>query len=244
MKNFGSPEINSADFGKYKYDTLDERPILIYGIGELGRLAFQYFSSDSPFIVEGFLCDSEFMPDDKKAYGLDVYDSRDIGTKFLPTTHRIFVAFSGVNLSYPRSNKVQELKQLGFSLPSYVSSFAFIAPDAVIGSNVMIFEHNTIQSEVIIEDSSILWSGNHIGHQTKICSGSFISSHVCVGGRTIIGNNSYLGMNSTIRDQIVLGSNSVVGANSYVNKNFHGNGVVFGAPAKLIPKIDPLKAVN
>jgi sugar O-acyltransferase (sialic acid O-acetyltransferase NeuD family) len=244
MNNFETSASIKFGFGKFEYDTSDERPILIYGIGELGRLALQYFSSDSPYVVAGFLCDPEFMPVDKKANGLDVYDSRELGTKFLPETHRIFVAFSGVNLSYPRSNKVQELKEMGYTLPSYVSSFAFIAPDAVVGSNVLIFEHNTIQSEVIIEDSSILWSGNHIGHQTKICSGSFISSHVCIGGRTVVGNNSYLGMNSTVRDQIVLGSNSVVGSNSYVNKNFEGNGVVFGSPAKLIPTIDPFKAVN
>ena len=59
-----------------------------------------------------------------------------------------------------------------------------------------------------------------------------------------MGNNSYFGMNSTVRDKLVIGPNSVIGSNSYVSKNFLGNGVAFGTPAKLVPSIDPFKSVN
>lgn len=237
-------DFEKSGFGKYLYPNYSEKPLLIYGIGELARIALQYFSEDSPYTVAGFISDKEFLPKEKNAFGLQVIDAQQIGSKILPENYQIFVAFSGTNLSYPRSNKVVELSGLGFTLPSYVSSYAFFAPDAHIGSNVMIFEHNTIQSEVKIENSSIIWSGNHIGHQTRIGVGCFLSSHVCIGGRTEIGNNSYFGMNSTVRDQLVIGPNSVIGANSYVNKNFPGNGVAFGSPAKLIPSIDPFGAVN
>ena len=231
-------------FGKYCYPDVGDKPLLIYGIGELARIALQYFTEDSPYTVAGFISDTEYLPKDKTAFGLKVIDAIEIGSTLLPENYDIFVAFSGVNLSYPRSEKVAELLSLGFTLPSYVSSYAFIASDAHIGSNVMVFEHNTIQSEVTIEDSSIVWSGNHIGHQTKIGAGSFISSHVCVGGRTEVGHNSYLGMNSTVRDQLIIGPNSVIGSNSYVSKNFPGNGVAFGSPAKLIPSIDPFKVIT
>jgi sugar O-acyltransferase (sialic acid O-acetyltransferase NeuD family) len=237
-------DFHTSSFGKYQYPNHIDMPLLIYGVGELARIALQYFSEDSPYTVTGFISDKDFLPKDNIAFGLQVIDAQQIGSTVLPENHNIFVAFSGANLSYPRSNKVAELASLGFTLPSYVSSYAFIASDANIGSNVMIFEHNTIQSEVLIEDSSIIWSGNHIGHQSRIGIGCFISSHVCIGGRTEVGNNSYFGMNSTVRDQLVIGPNSVIGANSYVSKNFPGNGVAFGSPAKLIPSIDPFKAIN
>jgi sugar O-acyltransferase (sialic acid O-acetyltransferase NeuD family) len=237
-------EFETLNFGRYRYPSSCEKPLLIYGIGELARIALQYFSEDSPYTVAGFISDKEFFPKENSLFGLQVIDAQQIGSTVLPENHNIFVAFSGANLSYPRSNKVAELANLGFTLPSYVSSYAFTASDAYIGSNVMIFEHNTIQSEVRIEDSSIIWSGNHIGHQSRIGVGCFLSSHVCIGGRTEVGNNSYFGMNSTVRDQLVIGPNSVIGANSYVSKNFPGNGVAFGSPAKLIPSIDPFGAVN
>lgn len=233
-----------TNFGVFDYKSNPGKPLLIWGIGELARLAKMYFEEDSPYDVSGFIVDSEFMPESKSAHGLPVHDSSLISSEISAEQYSIFVAFSGVGLSYPRTNKVSELLHKGFHLATYVSSRAFIASDSKVGSNVMIFEHNTIQSEVVVGNGTIIWSGNHIGHQTEIGEGVFISSHVCIGGRSTIQNNSYFGMNSTIRDQIEIGPNSVVGANSYVHKSFLGNGVLFGSPAKLIPKIDPFKAVN
>jgi acetyltransferase-like isoleucine patch superfamily enzyme len=51
-------------------------------------------------------------------------------------------------------------------------------------------------------------------------------------------------MNSTVRDQVTIGENTVVGANSYVHKDFEGNAVLFGVPAKKLPSSDPMKAIN
>jgi sugar O-acyltransferase (sialic acid O-acetyltransferase NeuD family) len=231
-------------FGQFAYPAASTRPILIFGLGELARLACTYFSEDSPHQVAGFIVDPEFATEEGQYLNQPVYSSSEIGTSITPQEFDIFVAFSGQQLSYPRSNKVRDLLDKGFTLPSYVSSYAFIASDAIIGNNVMIFEHNTIQSEVTIGDSTILWSGNHIGHQTSIGEGVFISSHVCIGGRTKVENNCYFGMNSTVRDQVTIGENTVVGSNSYVHRDFAGNAVIFGVPAKVLPGSDPMKAVN
>jgi len=231
-------------FGQFNYPDDCSKPVLIYGVGELARLAFEYFKNDSPYNIVGFIAEQEFINPERKFLGLPIFPANEIGTSIFPEDNDIFVAFSGRELSYPRSRKVSLLKSQGFNLPSYVSSFAFIAPDSTVGSNVMIFEHNTIQSEVVINDSVILWSGNHIGHQTSIGEGVFVSSHVCIGGRSKISNNCYFGMNSTVRDQVIIGENTVVGANSYIHKDFEGNAVLFGVPAKKLPGSDPMKAIN
>ena len=61
-----------------------------------------------------------------------------------------------------------------------------------------------------------LWSGNHIGHHSKIGDNCFVSSHVVVAGCVNIGENCFLGVNSTLRDNITLGSHVVVGAGALV----------------------------
>jgi acyl-[acyl carrier protein]--UDP-N-acetylglucosamine O-acyltransferase len=68
-----------------------------------------------------------------------------------------------------------------------------------IGENCFIFEDNTIQPFVRIEDNVILWSGNHIGHHSTIKSHNFISSHVVVSGQCTIEPNCFIGVNSTNR---------------------------------------------
>ena len=49
-----------------------------------------------------------------------------------------------------------------------------------IGENCFIFEDNTIQPFVVVEDNVILWSGNHIGHHSVIKNHNFVSSHVVI----------------------------------------------------------------
>ena len=63
---------------------------------------------------------------------------------------------------------------------------------------------NTIQPFVEIGDNVTMWSGNHIGHHSKICDNAFISSHAVISGGVEVGRNSFLGVNSTINDHIKL----------------------------------------
>lgn len=232
-----------STFGKYCYTNLDTtKPLYIFGAGEFARIAAHYFSEDSPFNIEGFVVDDEFL-ENSTYLGFQVLKSSEFYVRFGPSQVNVFVAFSGAQLSIPRLMKVDELKLAGYTTVSYVSSHTFIDSDTEIGSNVFIFENNTIQSQVSVGDATVVWSGNHIGHQTKIGAGCFVSSHVCIGGNTKIANNCYFGMNSTIRDGIIIGTKCVVGANSYVNKSQDGNSVIFGIPAKPIRGIDPMDAI-
>jgi acetyltransferase-like isoleucine patch superfamily enzyme len=69
---------------------------------------------------------------------------------------------------------------------------------------------------VEIGRNTILWSGNHIGHHTRIGDNVFIASHVVVSGAVSVGDNCFLGVNATLRDNISIGSHVVVGAGALV----------------------------
>ena len=233
------------EFGKYKYpEDSNNRNVIIFGVGEFARLAHDYFTLDSPYVVSGFMVDNSFMGLENEFLGKEIFSTNILGTELKPEKYDFFVAFSAVDLSYPRMQKIDQLQKLGFKCVNYVSSYSYIHRDVILDQNTFIFENNTIQSEVKIGKGTVIWSGNHIGHQTKIGDGCFISSHVCIGGRATIENNCYFGMNSTVRDQIRVGKNTVLGANSYLGKNSDGDAVLFGNPARVIPGSDPLKVIN
>ena len=46
-----------------------------------------------------------------------------------------------------------------------------------IGENTFIFEANVVQPGVTVGDNVVLWSGNHIGHDSVIEDHCFIASH-------------------------------------------------------------------
>lgn len=227
-----------TNLGRYKYPTehvgLD---IVIFGAGETARIAFRGFEFDSPYNFRQFVVDDKFADSHpKELYGYPVSTISELQSN---SSFAVFVAFSARNLSQHRASKISEISLRNLELASYVSSRAFVDGDVSIDSNVLVLENNTLQSEVCVGKGTFIWSGNHIGHQTKIGENNFLSSHVCIGGQTRIGNQNYLGMNCTIRDTVTLSDYIVIGSNSFVNKDIRSPGVYVGTPAKILEGRDP-----
>ena len=63
-----------------------------------------------------------------------------------------------------------------------MSSDAYLVTEVEIGENCFIFEANVIQPFVRIGDNVVMWSGNHIGHDSTIGSHCFIASHAVISG--------------------------------------------------------------
>ena len=59
-----------------------------------------------------------------------------------------------------------------------------------------------------VGNNVVLWSGNHIGHHTRIQDHCFISSHVVVSGFCDIGPSSFLGVNATIANNVSIGADN------------------------------------
>ena len=70
-----------------------------------------------------------------------------------------------------------------------------------------------------IGNNVFLWSGNHIGHHSKILDNNFISSHVVVSGHCTINENCFLGVNSTIAHKVEIAQYTLVGAGSIIIRN-------------------------
>lgn len=100
---------------------------------------------------------------------------------------------------------------------------------------VLFFENNVVQPFVKIGNDSILWSGNHIGHDAIVGDHVFISSHVVISGHVKIGDRSFIGVNSTIKDGVTIGNDCLIGAGSLILKDAADNSVFKGLSAELSP---------
>lgn len=231
--------------GTFTYpESAGNKPLLIFGAGEFGRIAEMYFALDSPYSVSGYVVDDGFLPADRRFGEQEVIPKTELFRRFPNDSVDIFVAISGEGLSERRLAIMAEMTERGYTLATYASSRAFVSPDVSLGRNSFIFEMNCIQSKVTIGEGVVMWSGNHVGHLSRIGRGCFITSHVVIAGECRVAERCYLGVNSSIRDRISLGPMTVVGANSYVSRDTNGSEVVFGSPAKTIPGLDPLGIVK
>jgi sugar O-acyltransferase (sialic acid O-acetyltransferase NeuD family) len=207
------------------------RKIVIVGAGEQAEIACEYFTHDSPHEVVGFAVDAQYR-DAEELLGHPVIDFEQISERFGPDRHRAFVAISSTHLNRVRMRLFGEVKALGYTCETYVSSHAFVWRDVEIGENSFIFENNVLQYGVTVGDNVILWSGNHVGHQTSIAEHCFVSSHVVISGFCKIGRSCFLGVNSCFGDNITVAPDCVVGAGAVVVKDTEPRGVYVGNPAR------------
>lgn len=209
--------------------------LVIFGAGDIARLAHYYFTRDSDHRVVAFAVDREYRTAESFR-GLPLICFEDAPALYPPDTHAMFVALSYSKMNKVRSAKYQRAKELGYSLASYVSSRCTVLTDTPVGDNCFILEDNTIQPFVTIGSDVTLWSGNHIGHDVTIDDHCFISSHVVISGHVRVGHHCFIGVNATLRNSITIAPETLIGAGAVIMKSTRERGVYLPARAELFPK--------
>jgi len=213
--------------------------LVIFGSGDIAQLAYYYFSTDSQYEVVAFSVDAAYITTTTFC-DLPVVSFEEVLQQYPPEEHDFFVALSYSKLNEVRKQKYLAVKALGYKLASFVSSKATVLNNEQIGENCFIFEDNTIQPFVIIGNNVTLWSGNHIGHHSKIKDHCFIASHVVVSGGVEIGEQCFIGVNATLRDHIKIGEKCIIGAGTLLLSDAEPEGLYIG-PATERSKIPSTK---
>ena len=209
--------------------------LVIFGAGDIARLAHHYFTHDSPHEVAAFVVDRAFRQGDA-FQRLPLVDAEDVTDRFPPSDYDMFVAMSYAKMNAVRAEKYATMKAAGYRLVSYVSSRCSYLSQTPPGDNCFILEDNTVQPFVTIGNNVTLWSGNHIGHDVTIEDHCFITSHVVVSGWVRIGTRSFIGVNATLRNSITIAAETLIGAGAIIMKNTKPKQVYMPERAKLFPK--------
>ena len=194
------------------------RPLVLFGTGDIARLARYYFTRDAGRTVAAFTVDSAFCTG-PEYQGLPLVPFEEVTGRFPPGTHDMFVALSYRDMNKLRAAKYAAAKEQGYTLATYLSSRCTWLADTPPGDNCFILEDNTVQPFVTIGNDVTLWSGNHIGHDSTVEDHTFISSHVVVSGHCRVGPYCFLGVNSTLRNGITLAAETLVGAGAIIMKD-------------------------
>lgn len=213
---------------------MPEKPIVIFGAGELAEVADFYFAADSQRQVAAFTIDGAHL-NAQSWLGRPLIAFEEIAVRMPPSEYDFFVAVGYSKLNALRQEKCLAAAALGYSLVSYVSSRATIFSNVRHGWNCFILENNTVQPFVTIGNGVTMWSGNHIGHHSSIGDFAFISSHVVISGGVKVGERTFIGVNSTTNDRISIGNRCVIGSGSLMTKDVPDEGVISAEPSKLSP---------
>jgi sugar O-acyltransferase (sialic acid O-acetyltransferase NeuD family) len=209
--------------------------LIIFGAGDIARLAHYYFTRDSEHEVVAFTVDQKYREADT-FLDLPLVSFEEAASRYPPGEYKMFVALSYARMNKLREEKYHAAKEKGYELVSYVSSRCSFLTDHPVGDNCFILEDNTIQPFVRIGNNVTLWSGNHIGHDAVIHDHCFLASHIVVSGYVEIGNNCFIGVNATLRNSITIAPETLIGAGAVIMKDTVEQGVYLPERAKLFDK--------
>jgi sugar O-acyltransferase (sialic acid O-acetyltransferase NeuD family) len=209
--------------------------LVIFGAGDIGRLAHYYFTRDSEYEVAAFTVDEKYRQADT-FLDLPLVSFENVVKHYPPQDYKMFVALSYARMNKLRAEKYHQAKHNGYELASYVSSRCSFLTDHSVGDNCFILEDNTIQPFVKIGNDVTLWSGNHIGHDAVIEDHCFLASHIVVSGYVRIRNNCFIGVNATLRNSITIAPETLIGAGAVIMKDTVEKGVYLPQRAELFKK--------
>lgn len=192
--------------------------VVIFGIGDFGRIAQRYLDIDSPHDVVAFTVHGAYV-DRTELNGIPVIPFEELEHHYAPNNASMLVAAGFSKVNQVRSKIFDECKDRGYRCITYVSSRAMILEDVPIGENTFVFEANVIQPGVTIGDDVVLWSGNHIGHDSSIDDHCFIASHAVISGNCRVGHHCFVGVNATFRDGVSVAPRCVIGAGALIMRN-------------------------
>jgi sugar O-acyltransferase (sialic acid O-acetyltransferase NeuD family) len=205
------------------------KPLVIFGTGEIAEVADFYFRETAGRDVAAFTVDPAYVAEptflDRPVVPFD-----EVAQRFPPASHDMFVALSYARMNRVREAKVRAALGAGYALATYVSPRASVFTSR-IGQNCFVLEDNTVQPFVSIGDNVTLWSGNHIGHHSRIEDNVFISSHVVISGGVVVGRNSFLGVNATVADHVAIAPFTLLGSGALLMEDSEPEGV-YVAPGR------------
>ena len=162
------------------------KPVLIFGAGQVAQVFAGYLCRQA-HKVDAFVVDTAYWEPGKFIDGIPVVSFDNAGkVTFIPADEYLFVvgmSFRGLNA--PRADKYQAMLERGFQPFTFVHPMC--ARNGKVGRGSFVMDLNVMQDCTEIGENCILWSGNHIGHHTKIGNHVFIASHAVIGGAEVVG---------------------------------------------------------
>lgn len=207
--------------------------VVIFGIGTAGELANHYFTHDSPYTVRGFVVDEGFERPESFAGRPVMTRPEALSTLDRDRTH-VFVAVGYVQLNRARASIAAAFVDAGFTLASYISTHALVAPGVAVGPNAFILENAVLQPFTRLGRHVFVWSGAVVAHHTEVGDDVYIGPQAGIAGHCHIGARSFVGLGAMVRDHVTIGEDCVVGAGVTILSDTPPGQVIKGPAAQVL----------
>ena len=194
------------------------RKIIILGDSIFAQIAYEYFTHDSEYEVVAFSVEQRYLKRETM-FDLPIVALESLPEIYPPAEHAVFAAVVFTEANRLRARLFQQSKEMGYEIASYISSHAFVSPDAKIGEHCFICEDTVIQRSAEVGDNVVLWSNNQIGQGAIVKSGCFTLPNTVISNGAEVGENCIIWANVSVLDGVKIAADRTIEIGSLITKN-------------------------
>jgi sugar O-acyltransferase (sialic acid O-acetyltransferase NeuD family) len=200
--------------------------IIIVGAGGHARSCIEVIESTGIFKIAGLVgIESEIG---EKRYGYSVIASDDDLPRLVRDYEFAINALGQITDPKLRTNKFEELKNIGFKMPSVIASSAIVASSATVGDGTILMHGSIVNSGATISQNCIINTFALIEHDCSVGANTHISTGALINGGVSVGSNTFIGSGAILKQGIEVGNNCVVGLGVKLLRNLPDSQVYIG----------------
>lgn len=123
-----------------------------------------------------------------------------------------FVTVGQIRTSAVRRRLFDQLKQLGYELPTITSPHAYVSDHAQVGAGSIVMHHALVNAGASVGENCIINTKALIEHDVQIGVDCHISTGAVVNGGVNVGSGTFLGSNSVSVQEISIPAGSFIRA--------------------------------
>ncbi|MFO1420894.1 MAG: acetyltransferase [Candidatus Competibacteraceae bacterium] len=208
--------------------------IVIYGNGQLAKLAFNRIKHDSfhqtvAFTVDGHLMESNRLLD------LPLVPFERVVEHYPPDVYQMFIAVGHIKINQIRADRYEKAKEYGYRFINYISSKAIVWPEVEMGENCLIGDGCVIQPYARLGNDVHVGTASIVGHDAVIGDHCYLAVNVVLAGSVTVEPYAFLGASVTVRDRVRIGQATVIGAGAVIGQDTKPQSVYAGPTPQLLP---------
>jgi len=177
------------------------------------------------------------LPENLGKYILDVridYTDDQLEELFNAGVKHAFITVGKVSLDDRRKQLYEKLKNIGFKIPTIISSSAHVSKYAIIEEGTLVGKGATVNAGATIGRNCIINTGVIIEHDSIISDDVHAATGAVLCGSVTVGENSFIGSGAVLIQGVTVEKNTLIGAGTVVINNLEEKGIYVGNPAKLV----------
>ena len=183
--------------------------ILLIGGGGHCRSSIDVIEAEGKYIIAGIVCQPR--GDREPVLGYKVLGDDEDLPELLKKHPNALITVGQIKIFDLRLKLFEQVKRLGFVLPTIISPRAYVSKNACMGFGTIVMHDALVNIGAKIGNNCILNTKSLVEHDAIVADHCHISTSSVINGGAIIREKTFIGSNTITKEYLTVGKNSVIG---------------------------------